>query len=589
MKENLAEARSDDAALAWRSDVARLVTRAFVAIFVVGAAVSWLALENAPNRGALIFGQLLAAGGLAIPAFTGRPRGAALGWVITGPSLSIALLGYSRVGVLSGPGASLMVALMLAGLLLGHRAMIGLTALAAVVLSAIGWAIVTGRLPAPQTADIDMLRAGTWVRSLFTTFFAISLFGSLMVLVVARMERALLLARQETLRREQAERARAEAELQALESKQLEMVGRLAAGVAHDFNNNLTAIMGSAELLKLDPNGSEGASELSDSILQASQRLADLTRQLLAYSRKARMQQTPIELHDAIEQAVSLARRSMDPNITIVTELNAERSTVNGDAALLQSAVLNLLVNARDAMPEGGRLTVATVSVELTRSGLKGMPVGPCVVLEVIDTGRGIPEDQVAHIFDPFFTTKPIGKGTGLGLASVAGTVRSHGGSIEVNSDATHGTVFRVYLPCSEPEGSARTPVATNVVHGEGEILLVDDDPMVAMTAIATLQSFGYRATHARDGQAALEQVAAHPRRFQLILLDLRMPGLSGEATFDKLRALDPALPVLIWSGYAAEQDVNAMLKRGAAGFVQKPYRVAELSRVVAAKIRKRS
>ncbi|HYQ17751.1 MAG TPA: ATP-binding protein [Polyangiaceae bacterium] len=589
MKENLPEARSDDEALAWRSDVAQLVTRAFVGIFVTSAAVIGFAMERVPNRGVLIIGTLVAAGALAIPAFTGRPRGAALAWLIVGPSLAMALMGYSRVGVLSGPGVSLMVALMLAGLLLGHRAMIGLTVLAAAVLSVIAWAIVSGHFPAPHPADIDMRRAGTWARSLLVTFFAISLFGGLMVVVVTRMERALLLARQETLRREQAERARAEAELQAVESKQLEMVGRLAAGVAHDFNNNLTAIMGSAELLKLEPSGSDAASELSDSILQASQRLAELTRQLLAYSRKARMQQTPTDLHDVIEQAVSLARRSMDPNITIVTELNAERSTVNGDAALLQSAVLNLLINARDAMPEGGRLTVATVSVELTRSGIKGMPVGPCVVLEVIDTGRGIPEDQVAHIFDPFFTTKPIGKGTGLGLASVAGTVRAHGGNIEVNSDATHGTAFRMYLPCSDPEGSARMPVSTTIVHGEGEILLVDDDPMVSMTAIATLQSFGYRTTLARDGKSALEQVATHPGRFELVLLDLRMPGLSGEATFDKLRDLEPTLPVLIWSGYAAEQDVNAMLKRGAAGFVQKPYRVAELSRIVAAKIRKRS
>jgi CheY-like chemotaxis protein len=193
------------------------------------------------------------------------------------------------------------------------------------------------------------------------------------------------------------------------------------------------------------------------------------------------------------------------------------------------------------------------------------------------------------HVFDPFFTTKPVGKGTGLGLAAVAGTVKAHAGSIEVNSDVDHGTVFRIYLPSSEPEGQAPLEPATTVVHGVGEILLVEDDAMVSMTAIATLQSFGYTVTHVSDGQSALEQVRAHPGRFRLALLDLRMPGLSGEATFEQLRELDPGLPVLIWSGYGAEQDVASMLKKGAAGFVQKPYRVAELSRTVARCIRKES
>jgi CheY-like chemotaxis protein len=238
-------------------------------------------------------------------------------------------------------------------------------------------------------------------------------------------------------------------------------------------------------------------------------------------------------------------------------------------------------------MPLGGRLTVATTSAELTRTGADGKTSGTCVVLEVIDTGPGIPKDQVAHIFDPFFTTKPVGKGTGLGLASVAGTVRSHGGSIEVNSDDGRGTAFRVYLPCTEPEVPVRPGTSGGVVHGQGVVLLVEDDPMVSMTAVSTLKSFGYDVTLARDGQAAIEQVAAHPRRFQLVLLDLRMPGLSGEATFARLRELDPALPVLIWSGYGAEQDVDAMIRRGAVGFVQKPYRVAELSRIVADKIRR--
>jgi len=582
------EPGAEDEALAWRNQLALRLIRAMLVIFLASAAVVGTVMEQHRSRDSLLVCALLGAVVMGVPAVTGWPRGQARGWIVIVPALVTALMGYVHVGVFSGPGASLMVTIMLAGLLLGRRVMVALTAMSGIVLSAVGWAVVTGHLPAPAAADIDMTRAGTWIRSLSVTFFAISLFGGLMLAVVTRMEHALRLARQETLRREQAERARAEAELQAVESKQLEMVGRLAAGVAHDFNNNLTAIMGSAELLRMELPETGSGADLSDSILQASQRLAELTRQLLAYSRKARMLQTPTDLHAVVEQAVSLARRSMDPNISIVTELNARQFTVVGDASLLQSAVLNLLINARDAMPDGGTLTVATSSVEMTRSGAKGLPVGTCVVLEVIDTGRGIPKDQLPRIFDPFFTTKPVGKGTGLGLAAVAGTIKAHGGTIEVNSDVDAGTAFRIYLPTTDPEGSARMPVSHSVVPGEGEILLIEDDPMVSMTAIATLESFGYGVTHAQDGRTALEQVAAHPKRFQLALLDLRMPGMSGEATFEKLRELEPSLPVLIWSGYGAEQDVSNMLKRGAVGFVQKPYRVAELSRTVAAKIRRR-
>jgi signal transduction histidine kinase/ActR/RegA family two-component response regulator len=579
---------AEDEALAWRNDLALRLIRGLFLIFAVSAVIVWFAMADATGRGKMTLAALTAATLIGIPALTGRPRGRARAWLIIAPSLAMALTGYAFVGTLSGPGVCTTVTLLLAGLLLGPRAMVALTLLAALGAGTIGWAMVRGHIPAPHPQDVSMTSASTWVRSLGVTFMTVAFFCSLMVAVVTRMDRSLRLARQETLRREQAERARAEAELMAVESKQLEMVGRLAAGVAHDFNNHLTAIMGSAELLLLELPDS-ALRELPESILQASQRLAELTRQLLAYSRKARMLQAPTDLHVIVQEAVSLLRRSIDPNVRIVTELHAEQSTVVADAALLQAAILNLLVNARDAMPEGGTLTVGTSSFELTRNSSKGLPVGTCVVLEVIDTGRGIPKQQLPQIFDPFFTTKPVGKGTGLGLAAVAGTVKAHGGSIDVNSHEGVGTVFRIYLPCTDPEGSVQLRAATTVVHGEGEILLVEDDAMVSMTAIATLQSFGYRVTHAADGKAALEQVAAHPGRFQLVLLDLRMPGLSGEQTFERLRELEPELPVLIWSGYGAEQDVSSMLRRGAVGFVQKPYRVAELSRTVADNLRRRA
>jgi signal transduction histidine kinase len=240
--------------------------------------------------------------------------------------------------------------------------------------------------------------------------------------VVTRTEQSLARAQKETLRREEAERERAEAEIVALEARQLETIGRLAAGVAHDFNNNLTAIIGAADLLALELPRDHPGREMTDSIMQASQRSAELTRQLLAYSRRAQMLQTPVDLHRVVGEAVSLVRRSIDPKIQVVTELAAARPTVQADPSLLQNAILNLLVNACDAMPNGGTLTVSTTSVDLDANDDE-RPTGPAVLLEVLDTGNGIPNEILPEIFNPFVTTKPLGKGTGLGLAAVAGTV----------------------------------------------------------------------------------------------------------------------------------------------------------------------
>jgi signal transduction histidine kinase/CheY-like chemotaxis protein len=412
------------------------------------------------------------------------------------------------------------------------------------------------------------------------TFVAIALFCGLIVAVVTRIEDALRFAREETLRRQHAERV-------AFEARQLELVGRLAAGIAHDFNNNLTSIMGCAELLQLEHGAS---SELTDNILRSSQRLAELTRQLLAYSRKGRMVRAPVDLHALVNDVVSLLRRSTDPNVRVVTDLEASHRVVAADAALLQSAFLNLLVNARDAMPAGGTITVATSTVELPAAAGDGDggPTGRCVVLDVRDTGEGIAPEVLPQIFDPFFTTKPLGRGTGLGLAAVAGTIKAHGGRIDVESVVATGTSFRVTLPVQgEPEPSPAGEGGGEIVRGEGHVLLIDDDTLVSRTAVATLQSFGYRVTHASDGATAVDLVRGAPRGFDVVLLDLRMPGMTGEATFAALKDAAPHLKILIWSGYGAEQDVSSMLHRGAAGFVQKPYGAASLSRTLANVLRK--
>jgi signal transduction histidine kinase/CheY-like chemotaxis protein len=571
---------AEGGALDWRGELALRLSRAFFVAFAASVPILWFQLTGSRARNVLTVLALLGVGVLALPTLLGKPRGRSLGWFIVIPSALATVGGYALVGFLAGPGMLLTITLMLTGILFGRRVMVGVMAACGAGLAAVAWAMVNGVLAPPHPDDVSMTSVLPWVRSLTISLLGITLFGSLMVAVVARIERALGIAQLETRKREQAERARAEAEIVALEAKQLETVGRLAAGVAHDFNNNLTAIIGAAELLKLELPNEPAARELADNILQSSQRAADLTRQLLAYSRRAQMLQTPTNLHALIEEAASFARRSIDPNVELVTDLSAKNPTVNADGSLLQSAVLNLIVNARDALPEGGIITISTTSIDLDAAGPP--PTGPCILLEVLDTGRGIDREILPQIFDPFFTTKPVGKGTGLGLAAVAGTIKSHQGRIEVDSDVGVGSAFRIYLPCADVEPSSSPLTSRSLVRGTGELLLIEDDAMVGLAAVATLRSLGYQVTHAADGQRGVELVRASPRRFRLVLLDLRMPGLSGEATFDALTELVPELPILIWSGYGAEQDVTGMLRRGAAGFVQKPYRIAELSRTIA-------
>jgi signal transduction histidine kinase/CheY-like chemotaxis protein len=577
------EGHGEDEALAWRNRVSLRVLRGLLVMFVAGGLVSALAITE--EHGRLLLAALAATAAIivGVPVFTGWPTGSARGWIVVVPSIAVSIGGYATVGTLSGPGVCLTVALMLAGLLLGRNAMIGLTFGAGAAVAAVGWAMVHGRLRAPAPVDIAMTNPVAWLRTLTVTFLAVGLFGSLLLAVIGRIEDSLRLVGSEIRRRERAERARAEAELVALEAKQLESIGRLAAGVAHDFNNNLTSIIGCAELLKDDLKAQPDSGELADSILQAARRAAELTRQLLAYSRKAQMLLSPLDLHQVVASAVAILRRSIDPSISVVTALEAQNPMVAADRALIESALLNLLVNARDAMPQGGRLRIHTRSLELPAGDT---PHGPSLVLEVSDSGRGIPSELVPQIFDPFFTTKSAGRGTGLGLASVAGTVKGHGGRIEVESTVDAGTTFRVYLPTTDEASPNPLPAGEEVVQGNGELLLVEDDAMVSLTAVMTLKSLGYGVTHASEGRAAVELVRAHPHRFALVLLDLRMPGMSGEATFRALRQLAPKLKVLIWSGYAAEQDVKSMLAQGAAGFVQKPYRVAELSQAIAHALR---
>lgn len=517
-------------------------------------------------------------------ALSGRPRGTLRAWCIVGPSILVSIVGFGMVGFLSGPSVLLSVSMTLGGLLLGKRAMMALLGVAVAGIGLVAWAMIHSIIPTPVASDVAMKQVVPWVRTISIMILAIGFLSGLLIEIVAQMERLLSQAQQETRRREEAERAKAQTEIMSLSNKQLETIGQLAAGIAHDFNNNLSVIIGSAELLREELQERDVPHALVEDILTSSQRAANLTRQLLAYSRKAQMVMVPTDVHQLLDDTVGMLRRSIDPRVEVVAKLNAENANVLADATLLNSSLLNLLVNARDAMPNGGQLTIATSSHEVTtESSIRehGLAPGAYVLIEVLDTGEGITAEVLPSIFDPFFTTKPIGKGTGLGLAAVAGTVKSHKGSIDVESEIGCGTAFRILLPCCTTANSVLTQAAAKLTLGSGRVLLVDDDALVRRAAAATLHSLGYEVTVATDGIHALELFREATEPFRVVILDLRMPRMDGETTFEELHRLAPSLPIVIWSGYGGELDVEVMLRKGASGFIQKPYRIVELSHVV--------
>jgi len=572
----------------WRDGLLLRAAKASALLYGLGTLVILVTVHGQWQRHAMVISGIGCCLLSAVVAYSSWPSSRYRPWCIIAPAVATALAGFAMVGFLAGPAVLLTVNIMLGGLLLGRRAMALLLLVTVFGIGAIAWAMVSNAIPAPPAASVSMTHVVPWLRTIAVMALATGLLGSLLIDIVGRMERSVEQAKQETHRREEAERDRAQAEIMSLANKQLETIGQLAAGVAHDFNNNLSVILGSTELLREEVGDNPAAVELIDDVLHSSRRAAELTRQLLAYSRKAQMVLSPTDINQLVEAAVALLRRSIDPGVQIKTSLLATNSSVMADSTLLENALLNLMVNARDAMPHGGQLTVVTsdhVVDHLVEKRTHGLAPGTYTLVEILDTGDGIASEHLPHIFEPFFTTKPIGKGTGLGLAAVSGTIKSLKGSIEVVSEPGCGTAFRILLPCSKLLESTRRSERNQVVKGSGVILLVDDDATVRRSAAATLANLGYRVTTAEDGLDAMEKIRLSSEPFKLVILDLRMPRMNGETTFDRIMAVTPNLPVVVWSGYGGDQDVEALLRKGAAGFIQKPYSIAELSQAVSVAI----
>jgi PAS domain S-box-containing protein len=372
---------------------------------------------------------------------------------------------------------------------------------------------------------------------------------------------------------------------QLYQSQKMDVIGQMAGGIAHDFNNMLAGIMAAAELLKKRLPTDEKNHKMVDTILKATTRSADLTRELLTFSRKGAALSCPVRIHDVIATVMNLLERTIDKQIRLVSRLNDGDPVVMGDQTQLQNALLNLGVNARDAMPQGGELTYSTVVKVLDETSCKalGPAVSPGTFLEIAveDTGTGMTKAVMEHLFEPFFTTKVVGKGTGLGLSAVYGTVQGHHGELSVQSRLGVGSVFKIYLPmvAAIPDPP---PCRGAVITGTGGVLLVDDEELLRDVGRDLLEDLGYSVYLAENGVQALQVFAAERSNISLVILDMIMPKMGGKETYLRLREQDPTVKALFCSGFHEEGTEKELMELGACGFIQKPFGRNELSVAVA-------
>lgn len=371
------------------------------------------------------------------------------------------------------------------------------------------------------------------------------------------------------------------------QSQKMQAIGQLAGGIAHDFNNQLSAIVGCADLLRLELSGNRDLSLYAEDILVAAQRAADLTRQLLAFARRGKYLSVPVNLHDVIAEVKNLLRHTLDKRIRITERLTAQYPYTMGDPSQLQSALMNLALNARDAMPDGGELILSTAEVDLGEEFCRGnefdIRAGRYLTVRVTDTGCGMDSAIRKRIFEPFFTTKAPGKGTGMGLAAVYGTVKSHGGALEVASEPGRGTTVELFLPLSRDAGEevvepspSESPRRQNV-----RVLIVDDDVMLAESIGRMLKKVGYDVVTCTDGRQALAYYESRGAEVGVVILDLIMPDPNGLTVLRRLRAINPHVKVILSSGYSLEDEAQTAIAEGVCAFIQKPFRIKAIAQVL--------
>jgi signal transduction histidine kinase/CheY-like chemotaxis protein len=504
--------------------------------------------------------------------------------------VSVATVGPSAPAT----GAAFAIPMTIAALVLRRPGLIAVTAIS--ILGILGSELLPGREAVSRPALVNLL-VSLGLLGVILDRFAVTMRDTLSREISHHRElertrdelihqAAELTAANARLTREKIEHAASDEARRAIEAKvlevqKLESLGVLAGGIAHDFNNLLVAIMGNAGLALLDlPEDSPARASIVD-VEIASRRAGELARQMLAYSGRSRFRIEPIELSDLVRELLTLLQVSIGKGVVLKLHLPDEPVVVDGDAAQVRQVVMNLVINAADAISErSGTVTIRVDRLVADAEYLAdahpeaGLGPGTYATLEVADTGIGMDRETQERIFDPFFTTKFTGRG--LGLAAVLGIVRSHGGALRVYSEVGRGSTFRVVLPLSA-SSPVVSPDADRVWRAEGTVLVVDDDPMVRSVARRLLESFGLTVVVANGGPEAIARVAAAPDSVDAVLLDMTMPEMSGPDVFARLRVIKPSLPVVLMSGYH-EDELSSEVGAGISGFVQKPFTPADLA-----------
>jgi PAS domain S-box-containing protein len=376
-----------------------------------------------------------------------------------------------------------------------------------------------------------------------------------------------------------------ELEHQLLQARKMESIGTLAGGIAHDFNNVLGAILPSVEMLKRKLQGQEELSRKIEIVEHSARRAAELTTQLLMFSRRQDLQFQVQNFNEVVRAAVAALERTLPPNIHLEQWLDPQVEGVLANRAVLEQMLSNLLDNARAAMPDGGRITVSTGTFLVDDSFLRQHPEVPAGLyqeLTIVDTGKGIPEEHLDRIYDPFFSTQATGKGSGLGLAVVYGAVKKHQGYIFCESAAGRGTRFRILLPAVRTDTAQPAVTEAAVLPGHNRLIVVDDEDMVREVARDLLVELGYRVETASCGREAVEKVRAAEEPFDLVLLDMVMPEMDGLQTLIALRDIQPGVKVVLISGYDTDEKIQQALGMRQVEFLQKPYKINDLATLVA-------
>ena len=375
---------------------------------------------------------------------------------------------------------------------------------------------------------------------------------------------------------------RKQLEARFLKAQKMEAIGTLAGGIAHDFNNILTVILGDAQLISMDIDPANPHYELAKEIENRVKAGANLTKQLLGFARSGKYEIKSINLNEVVRESSTTFGRAKK-EITLHRKLQKNLPPIEADRGQIEQVLMNLYVNAAYAMPSGGDLYLKTRVIANEDTQGKHFSVEPAnhVLLSVTDTGVGMDKETLERIFDPFFTTRKMGRGTGLGLASVYGIIKAHKGYIKVESEQDRGTTFKIYFPVSEKEVAKPAKIADQVLKGTETILLVDDEALVLKIGAKILNTLGYTVLEAKSGHEAVDIYKTNQKKINMVILDMIMPDMGGGKVYELMKQINPDIKVLLCSGYSIDGRSTEILERGCNGFIQKPFDVKNLSGII--------